>query len=120
MSERKKNGIRETLPVDMQKTYDIQMDALRGNLCRAMNSKGRNMLQMHVGGLRLALPEMLVAKCADCMAMFADGKIDCQVFSCPIYPRMPYRMGKKRYLRPDRKTEQQAEELERGEKNASS
>lgn len=30
-------------------------------------------------------------QCHDCMGEFSDGKIDCEMVDCPIYPFMPYR-----------------------------
>ena len=30
------------------------------------------------------------AKCAECMANYADGRDDCTVSDCPLYPFMPY------------------------------
>ena len=33
------------------------------------------------------------AKCADCMANYVDGRLDCEVTECPLYPYMPY-LGK--------------------------
>lgn len=31
------------------------------------------------------------SKCHDCMAQYVDGKQDCEVVVCPLYPFMPYR-----------------------------
>ena len=33
----------------------------------------------------------MAAKCYDCCAGYADGRRDCEVTRCPIYPWMPYR-----------------------------
>lgn len=30
------------------------------------------------------------AKCSDCMANYADGRVDCTIPECPLYPFMPY------------------------------
>jgi hypothetical protein len=38
--------------------------------------------------------EALRAKCFDCTCDFADGRRDCKVRDCPVYPRMPYRKMK--------------------------
>jgi hypothetical protein len=33
----------------------------------------------------------MLSKCHDCMGYYKDGKVDCQVTGCPLYPWMPYR-----------------------------
>ena len=30
-------------------------------------------------------------QCWECQGEYADGKVDCEVTDCPIYPFMPYR-----------------------------
>ncbi|MCJ7443468.1 MAG: hypothetical protein MUO26_02875 [Methanotrichaceae archaeon] len=30
------------------------------------------------------------AKCAECTANYADGRYDCEICKCPLYPFMPY------------------------------
>jgi len=30
-------------------------------------------------------------KCEDCMGLYKDGRVDCEVTGCPLYPWMPYR-----------------------------
>ena len=43
-------------------------------------------------GIRPSAPEALKAKCCECCASYGDGRyLDCQVRSCPLYYRMPYR-----------------------------
>lgn len=32
----------------------------------------------------------MLAKCHDCTGGYYDGKIDCEVTVCPLYPYMPY------------------------------
>jgi hypothetical protein len=31
------------------------------------------------------------AKCRDCMNNHCDGRLDCRIVKCPLYPWMPYR-----------------------------
>jgi hypothetical protein len=45
----------------------------------------------HMNGEKLSRTEAMLAKCADCMGNFEDGRNDCKVFSCPMYAFMPYR-----------------------------
>jgi len=55
--------------------------------------KGSRLLARHRAGAPLTRAEAMCAKCADCMADYADGRADCKVPTCPLYPWMPYRKG---------------------------
>jgi len=35
--------------------------------------------------------ECVRAKCFECCAQFDDGRHDCEIRDCPLYPKMPYR-----------------------------
>lgn len=58
-------------------------------------AKGRKELVAHLEGDRLTLRQMIRAKCYDCMGFFADGRVDCNIPECALYPMMPYRKGEK-------------------------
>ena len=58
-------------------------------------AQGRKELLNHLDGERLTIRQMVLAKCFDCMGYFADGKADCEIPDCPLYPLMPYRKGEK-------------------------
>jgi hypothetical protein len=51
---------------------------------------GVRQLKNYLAGKPLTNREAIIAKCADCMNGFADGKIDCEIPECPLYPLMPY------------------------------
>lgn len=34
-------------------------------------------------------------KCKDCMSDYVDGRVDCEIETCPLYYRMPYGKIKK-------------------------
>ena len=55
-----------------------------------MNAKGLRELNSYLDGTKLTLKQMVLAKCADCTNGYLDGKIDCKVDKCPLYPSMPY------------------------------
>ena len=55
-----------------------------------MNARGIKELDDYSNGKRLTLKQMILAKCADCMNGYSDGKIDCQLNKCLLYPVMPY------------------------------
>jgi hypothetical protein len=43
------------------------------------------------GKKELTATEAIKAKCAECCAKYEDGKYDCGVTLCPLYPWMPYK-----------------------------
>ena len=57
-------------------------------------------------GKKLSLKQSILAKCCDCMGNYADGKIDCEIPDCPLYPFMPYGVAwagrTKRIVSPER------------------
>ena len=57
----------------------------------APQSRGKTLLAKHLSGHVLRRNEAIAAKCADCMGLYVDGRIDCAVEDCPLYPFMPYR-----------------------------
>ena len=71
-------------------------------ICGSKQSKGRNMLIKLYSGKNLTPLQAIIAKCCECMGYYDDIKCDCEVKTCPLYKWMPYRKGKKRYVRPDR------------------
>jgi hypothetical protein len=62
-------------------------------------AKGRNELIDYLKGKRLSMRKALLSKCYECMNAYADGKVDCNIPNCPLYPYMPYRKGDKLVLR---------------------
>ncbi len=56
-----------------------------------MKAQGRGELVKHIAGERLTHRQMILAKCYECMGGYADGKRDCKIPKCPLYPRMPFR-----------------------------
>jgi len=52
---------------------------------------GIKYLQKHLSGVILSRKQAMDAKCADCMEYYIDGKNDCELVNCPMYPYMPYR-----------------------------
>jgi len=39
---------------------------------------------------KLSLKQAILAKCADCMCNYLDGKADCELKDCPLYSYMVY------------------------------
>ena len=54
-------------------------------------AKGKKELTRYLRAEKITYKEAVLAKCYDCMYGYTDGKMDCEVNSCPNYHFMPYR-----------------------------
>jgi hypothetical protein len=63
-------------------------------------SGGKTKLLQYLNGERLSRGASLVAKCYECQGYYVDGRYDCEIPLCPLYPYMPFK-GKSR-LRDER------------------
>lgn len=59
-------------------------------------AQGRTELIRHLTGQRLTLKEALKANCYECNGYFSDGREDCKMPHCPLYPYMVYNPDKQR------------------------
>ena len=57
---------------------------------KSMPLVGQKHLLAHMDGKRLSFKQGIQAKCYECMNGFIDGKADCRIHDCPLYPWMPY------------------------------
>lgn len=64
-------------------------------------SSGRTNLLKHLEGAKLTARQAVIAKCCDCMGYYVDGRMDCKMPDCSLYPFMPYREGEKYKSRTD-------------------
>ncbi len=55
-----------------------------------MKARGIKELNKYQSGGKLSLKQAILAKCADCLGLYGDGKDDCAMPDCPLYPFMPY------------------------------
>jgi hypothetical protein len=67
------------------------MEGSKGMEMGGITARGGKELKKHLSGQKLTQRRMILAKCYDCMGGFIDGKMDCRVSRCPLYPLMPYR-----------------------------
>lgn len=56
-----------------------------------INPRGLKELKDHLAGKRLSMKQAVLAKCCDCMGEYEDGRVDCNIPACPLYPWMPYK-----------------------------
>ena len=61
-------------------------------------AKGQAELIRHLNGERLTIREMVISKCYECCGYFADGREDCEMSDCSLYPLMPYRKSGAKYV----------------------
>lgn len=57
-------------------------------------SSGKTKLLKYLKSGVLTQREAILAKCGDCMGYYIDGRHDCGIRTCPLYPYMPYRNRK--------------------------
>lgn len=67
------------------------------NIEKAPLAQGQKELTSYLRGNRLTLSESILAHCYDCMGFYVDGKDDCEMELCPLYPFMPYNPNKSKF-----------------------
>ena len=50
-------------------------------------------------GKKLSPVKAIKAQCFSCMCSYLDGKVDCEISDCALYPFMPYRDNKEKVKR---------------------
>jgi hypothetical protein len=63
-----------------------------------MSGVGSAALRRYRTGKRLTRAQAILAKCADCCGDYSDGRIDCGIGQCPLYPWHPYRERRRKTL----------------------
>lgn len=77
---------RTALPSDKK---DLLLKQAKGD----KQTTGRKHYIRFLNGERLTQREAILAKCYDCDGGHSDGKFDCEMPACSLYPFMPY-LGK--------------------------
>ena len=73
------------------------MEELKNEITRnGKSAQGKRELLKHLDGKKLTLRQAVAAKCYDCCGYYQDGKIDCDLISCPLHGFMPYRKSERR------------------------
>jgi len=65
-----------------------------------VTAQGRAELIKFYKSENLTRKEAILAKCYECNNGYVDGKMDCKVFSCPLYGYMPYNPNKDAVKKP--------------------
>ena len=69
---------------------DEERDMLIKQCLKDNTSAGRTQYLRFLKGEKLTYKEAVLAKCYDCDGGHSDGRYDCEVPSCSLYPFMPY------------------------------
>jgi len=77
------------------------------------NGKDKDNLIKYLEGEKLSINQAVRAKCFDCNGFYADGKNDCKVKRCPLYPWMPYGEVKKNRIKAEVSDEKKKAFVER-------
>lgn len=64
-----------------------------------IKARGKKEIVKHLSGKKITMLQAIKAKCYDCMGYYSDGKMDCQIPSCSLYPFMPYQEGGRKPVR---------------------
>lgn len=65
---------------------DSKLEYLRENPKQA---RGYKYLRAHLEGKAITLKQALLAHCFECNGFDADGRADCEMPTCPLYPSNP-------------------------------
>jgi len=61
-----------------------------------MTGIGSAYLKKHLEGKHLTPTQAILAKCAECTANYADGRVSCGLEGCPLFPYHPYRTSQEK------------------------
>ena len=61
------------------------------NVENSIGSGGRTQMLRFMKGERLTRNQAIKAKCYDCTCGYQDGRVDCEIYDCPLHPYMPYK-----------------------------
>lgn len=61
------------------------------SLKTSKRAQGRLELLKHMQGKPLIRSKAILAKCYECTNGYVDGKVDCCLSDCPLYPFMPFK-----------------------------
>ncbi len=56
-----------------------------------IGSGGKNALLKYLKGESIHRSAAIKAKCFECCGYYGDGRVDCNIPTCPLYPFMPYK-----------------------------
>lgn len=85
-----------------------------------INTRDKKYLLAHLNKDKLSPSQAIHAKCYECMGYYIDGKQDCGIKDCPLYPFFrynPHRIVRKKNLTDEQRREM-GERLKKARKGA--
>lgn len=64
-----------------------------------VTSRGKTQMLRHLNGDKLTRNQSISAKCFDCMGWYQDGRLDCRMPNCPLFPFRSYKEASKPVLK---------------------
>jgi len=61
------------------------------NAKEGKSSKGKTFYINYLSGKKITQRQAILSKCYECCCYYADGRRDCLMSDCALYPWMPYR-----------------------------
>lgn len=80
-----------------------------------VTARGKRELISYLEGRRLTHRQAIQAHCYDCMCYFIDGRADCQLTRCPLYPFMIFNKNQSK-PKTRKLTEEHVQKLQRARK----
>lgn len=68
----------------------MRVDKIKSIRKHGKTARGQKELVKHLEGQKLTMKQAIYARCYDCCGFFSDGKVDCAMTHCPLYPFMAY------------------------------
>jgi len=59
-------------------------------------ARGQRELLKHLAGGKLTFKQAIYARCYDCMGYYVDGKVDCNMPHCALFPFNPYNANREK------------------------
>lgn len=59
-------------------------------------ARGQKELLKHLAGQKITFKQAIYARCYDCMGYYSDGKVDCKMPHCALYPFNPYKKNREK------------------------
>jgi hypothetical protein len=73
----------------MKPENQAKRDALK-RLEHVPNRKGSAELKKYLAGEKITVKQAVLAKCYECCGYYRDGRENCGVYTCPLFPFMPF------------------------------
>lgn len=70
--------------------YALTAKAMKINSIKHAHGRGKLELLAYMEGKRITRSQAILGKCFECCNGYVDGRVDCNIPDCPLYPWMPF------------------------------